>query len=971
MIVLKKKNKITSALSVACTLLSASFVLAAPTASGAEEEVERISITGSRIQRSTAATPTPTTVLDSAQIAQLGLSNAGDILNTLPAFSGSLGRTSSDSTDAQSGLELPNLRGLGTARTLVLVNGRRHVGSEAGNSAVDVSSIPSQMIERVEVITGAASAIYGADAVSGVVNFIMKREYDGVKVNAEHGESAEGDGKEETLSILAGTSFDQGKGNILFSLDYTDRDAVNAGDRDYTLKAPFWQSNLADTGPNDGQPASLLRFDRRVNPLNPAGIVSPTGFGFLYFDPEKMLPVLGYQNIGSLPAQTFDSAGNAIDFIDGDCVFINCEGGMGFDPAKYGAISVASERTIVSVATNYDLSDDHQLFADAKYSKTTGENFNQPSFSDNVFGPALFVSRSNPYLNNYPTIANAMDEAGLAQVIVHKAQEDLGTRVTDNTFELYQFVAGSSGYLSEGISYDFYVQHGKSKGENKTQDRITSKFLQAQDAVIDASGNIVCRDSSGGCAPINPFGLNGASAEASAFIMADLPTNTELAQTVASFSVSGDVMEMPAGFVQFAAGVEYREEKSESVPDELLLAGGLTANTKDGPRKIVKGSYDVSEIYGELRVPLLADTSFAKELTLETALRYSDYSTVGGQTAYKLGLDWAINDSFRARSSYGVAVRAPNAGELYTPENLNWEQLQDPCSLTNLNEGVNPSQRLANCQALGMPAGYTSLDGATTKIFVAGNEELDAEESESLTVGFVYTPEWADTLSIGVDFWEITIEEAISTVASQEILTSCMDYEMAGNPYCDLIVRDPGTFYIDRVNSQFINTAEFDAAGYDFEANYQLDLGEAGNVLFNVIGSHYTERNTLVNPSDPDSKVSQLDVANAPKTRVNLNMTYTRENWTAHLGLNYIGSSKIANENPEDSDPLYSVANEIDSVIYASARASYRFNDDADVYFGIRNLSDKHPQTLPSTHQGSSLYDPVGRSYYLGVNYQF
>jgi iron complex outermembrane receptor protein len=544
-----KKNKISKALTTALALASTSMLLVTSNAYAEEqeEEVERISVTGSRIQRSTASTPTPTTILDSKQIAQLGFSNAGDILNTLPALSGSIGRAGG--SDAQSGLELPNLRGLGTARTLVLVNGRRHVGSEAGNSAVDVSTIPALMIDRVEVITGASSAVYGADAVSGVINFIMKTEFEGAKLNVQYGESAEGDGEETVISLFTGTSFAQGKGNILFSLDYTDRGDVRAEDRSYASKAPFWQSNLADGGANDGQPANILSFDRRVNPLNPAGIVSPNGFGFQAWDPVNNVPILGYSNIGSLPAQTFDDNGNPIDFVIGDCVIINCVGGMGFDPAKYNVISVASERTIASVVANYELSDDHQLFGDFKYSKTTGENTNQPTFSDNVFGPALYVDRNNPYLAEYPTITAGMDEAGLDHVIVHKAQEDLGQSATDNTFELYQFVVGAKGYLSDDISYDFYIQHGKSKGENQQQDRITANFVQAQNAIVDSSGNIVCADSSGGCAPINPFGINGASPEAAAFIMRNLPTVSELEQTVASFSISGDLFELPAGYI--------------------------------------------------------------------------------------------------------------------------------------------------------------------------------------------------------------------------------------------------------------------------------------------------------------------------------------------------------------------------------------------------------------------------------------
>lgn len=754
-------------------LASASLLLSNPATAfvgeeqSSEENIERISVTGSHIQRSTASTSIPTTIIDAMQIKQLGFSNAGDILNSLPAFSNSVGRSSSTATDGQSGLELPNLRGLGTARTLVLVNGRRHVGSEAGNSAVDISTIPSKLIERVEVITGAASAIYGADAVSGVVNFVMKREFDGIQLNTEYGESAQGDGEEKVLSILAGTAFNQGKGNFLVSFDYTDRGEVKATDRAYALHAPFWKSNLADRGPNDGNPANILAFDLRFNTLNTAGIVSPNGFGPQSWDGVNNIPILGYGNIGSIPAQTFDASGNPINFEIGDCINTDCSGGMGFNPDKYAVMSIASARTLFSLLTNYEMSDSHQLFADFKYSHTTGKNIDQPSFSDNVFGPALFVARSNPYLNDYPIIANAMDDAGLDHVIVHKAQEDLGQSATNNKFELLQLVVGANGDFTDEITYDFYVQHGKSKGTSKNQDRITGNFLQAQDAITDVNGNIVCRDSSGGCSPLNPFGINGASAEAAAFVMADLATKSELSQTVASFSISGDITELPAGFVQFAVGIEYREEKSESVPDEMLLVGKLTANTQDGPRKIVKGNYDVKEMFAELRIPALIDVSFAKELTLEAAIRYSDYSTVGGQTAYKLGINWAINNSLRVRSSFGIAVRAPNAGELFTPENLNWEQLSDPCSSTNLNAGINPLQRLANCQALGMPNGFNAIDGPATKVFIAGNKNLAAEESASLTLGLVFTPQWADNLSIGVDYWEITIDEAISTVATQ------------------------------------------------------------------------------------------------------------------------------------------------------------------------------------------------------------
>ncbi|WP_448546951.1 TonB-dependent receptor plug domain-containing protein [Thalassotalea fusca] len=963
-----QKGKLSRAVSLALFSAGASIGTMSPAfAQEAAEETETIVVTGSRIQRSTAATPTPTTVLDAAQIEQLGYNNAGDILNSLPAFSGSVGRRNSIARD--SGLELPNLRGMGTNRTLVLVNGRRHVGSQAGNSAVDVSTIPAQMIDRVEVITGAASAVYGADAVSGVVNFIMKQSFDGVKFDARYGESAEGDGEETIFSMLAGTEFNQGKGNLLFSFDYTDRKQVRNEDRDYASRGLYWQPNPLNSGLNDGQYGSYLIENRRVLPLNTAGIVSPTGFGFLFFDPV-VGPVLGYQPIGELPAQTFDADGNLIPFERGaDCIRINCSGGSGFGTDAYDVISVPTERMIASIVANYELSDDHRIFADIKYSNTTGENTSQPSFSDGVFGPVIQVGIENPYLPE--EIRNAMDGAGLQQVVVHKAHDDLGKMPTENEFDVYQLVFGASGYLTEDISYDFYVQHGQSKGKNAQLDRFVDRFVQSQDAVLDSNGNIVCRDSSGGCVPLNPFGVDAASPEAVNYLMRPTVTDTKLEQTVVNFSINGDITELPAGTLQFAAGLEYREEKSESIPEDILLVGGETNNTWDGPRVIVKGSYDVAEIFGELRVPLLANKTLVEELTLETAVRFSDYSTVGEQTAYKFGLDWVVNESIRFRSSYGLAVRAPNAGELFTPENLEFQRVNDPCDPSQINLGINPSLRKSNCEALGMPENFGSLaNGATMKILVRGNEDLDPEESTSTTVGFVYTPKWADNLSIGVDYWEMRIEEAITAPSGSNIIANCVDFDMEGNPFCPLTTRTED-FQIGTISSQIINVSELEASGYDVEANYQLDMGESGSILLNLVGSHYKKRDQVIDRNNPNDIVKQVGIANAPRNRFNANVTYRLEDWTAHLSLNYLGSSRISYGNPDDSDPIYDRANHIDSVIYANIRTAYRFDESLEIYLGVNNLMNKEPQAIPETYGGSSVYDAVGRSYYLGVNYEF
>ncbi len=943
-------------LGIIASSLLPTHALAADQQIDSEEQIESIVITGSRIQRSSAATPTPTTVLDSKQIQQLGLNNAGDILNTLPAFSQSIGRANTDGNDANSGLELLNLRGLGTERTLVLVNGRRHVGSQAGNTSVDVSTIPTQMIERVEVITGAASAVYGADAVSGVVNFIMKQSFEGFQANIQSQQSSRHDGQEKIFSMLTGTTFANDQGNILFSLDYSDRKSVRAEDRDYASRGLAWYANENDTGPNDGIASQRMASNNSFLPLNAAGIASSTGFRG-YYGP-----------IGDLGVLTFDANGKPIPFVAGNCQGIRCENGMGFTTTEYAVLSVPTERTLTTLAANYALPDGHTVFLDAKYSHTVGENTAQPSFSDGVFGPIIQVGLDNPYLAE--SIRNEMIDKDIPVIYVNKANADLGKLPTENIFDVFQFVTGGNGELSESLSYDFYLQHGQSKSKNSKLDRLVDNFVQAQDAILNENGDIACRDTSNNCVPLNPFGPNAASAEAIDFIMRPTEVISKLKQTVLNFSLNGDLYELPAGPIQFAAGFEYRKESSESIPEDILLVGGLTNNTHDGPRQIVKGDYNVKEIFSEFRIPLISDITAIQDLSFETAVRYSDYSTVGAHTSYKLGLDWIINDSIRTRVSHGLAVRAPNVGELYQPEELTFEFIEDPCDFRNVNNGPAPDTRRANCATLGIPAEFESLaEGAAQKILVTGNPSLKAEESESTTIGIVYTPQWAQGLSIALDHWNITIDDAIAQPETDDIMANCVDFDMTDNPFCDLFSRNDA-HQINNVRSSIINIAKLDASGYDLESNYHLDFEQSGSLLVNLVGSYYEKRNNLLNPEKPEDVIREVGIANTSKLKLNLNATYTITDWSAHLSLKYIGSSRISYTDTEGTDGEYP-QNHIPSVVYANVRGGYQINDTMDLYVGVNNLTDKAPPVFPETAAGSSSYDGVGRAYYLGLNYQF
>lgn len=930
-------------------------------------KVEKIAVTGSRIQRSSAATPVPTTVIDAEQIAQLGFVNAGDILNALPAISGSLGaRSGTDGlNDSTAGLELANLRGLGTTRTLVLVNGRRHVGSSVGNTAVDISSIPTQMIDRVELITGAAGAVYGADAVSGVVNFIMKKSYDGFKAELRNGITAKSDGQEVGLSLLSGTSFAKNRGNVMVSFDYNQRKGIHSLDRSWSNTEMAWLNNEA-YAPGNGEPQKRIGYNIGFSPLNIGGIVSLNGFTYLPDSDGNGTPGLGYEAIGDLPAQTFLADGTMRAVTVCNRFDVTCENDDSFKTRDYDLLSTPTTRAIFSVVSQFELNDSHTLFGDFKYADTKGENISQPSMSDGYYGPLFEVKSGNPFLPEI--IQNEMTEHNIERVFVNKAHADLGKLPTKNTHKLLQLVVGSYGDLTSDISYEFSAQYGQNKVVQQQMDNVTANFIQAMDAVVDSNGNIACADTSNGCAPLNPFGVNAASDEAIAFIMRPTAMHGELQQTVVNFSINGDLTDLPAGAVQFATGVEYRREKSSSRPDDILIPGGLTHTTYAGGKVGVAGQYDVTEVFSEVLIPLLSHEPLVEDLTLEAAVRYSDYSTVGGQTAYKLGLNWTLTDEMRVRYSHGLAVRAPNVGELYQAASTDMLKIQDPCSASFIGQGS--ALRAQNCASLGIPEGWQAFSEAgEVPVKVSGNDALNVEESTTNTIGLVYTPQWIDGFSIALDYWKIQIDDAISAPSRNEVLANCVDFAMTDNPFCELFDRNSDDHEITEVRNKKVNVAALTAKGYDLEMNYQWDLKGAGRVLFNVVASHYAQRDQLLNAQRPDEVLQGINIYNNPKTRGYFSTTYSEENWNAHLAFNYIGSSQIAEIT---SGVRVYPENHIDSVVYANFRGAYRYDDNIEFFAGINNLMNKGPQKdRPRMATGSSIYDAIGRTFYLGANYEF
>lgn len=964
--------------------------------------LDEIVVTGTRIKRSAASSPTPTMVLEAESIKRSGVANLGDLLHELPAISNGTGGNAINDANggatASAGLEFLNLRGLGEERTLVLIDGRRHVPGSAGDAAVDISMIPTNLIERVEVISGGASAVYGADAVTGVVNIITKKAFDGWQIDYQAGASAQGDGETNDLSVLFGRNFHNGKGNVMISASYYDENEISIAARDYANRLISFNPNPANTGPNDGIPDQLLVDDLRFTPLNREGTLALVNnartnrfvpieqlatFGGLPLFPGDPIGLSASSALGDglAPGQLlFDSftidreSGQVRAFDEGiNCDFVACQGGDGFRTPETNTLSVPIERTILDLSSSYEF-DSSRVFANLKYGNVKSNASGQASvFHDGNFGPYVPIFRDNPFLP--AALAAEMDARGLSVAplaVVGVAQR------SDTERETIQFIIGGEGKMNNAIDYVYYAQYGRVESKLGDADVLNSRYYQALDATTDASGMPVCRDTSGGCQPLNIFnsGLNS-SPESLDFVEANVLNRDEIEQVVIGASVNGDLFELPAGTSKFALGIEYRNEKAENIPDPLLqardpvtgagagLVGSLTQidTTLNGFVLPTSGRFDVTEVFGEVTLPIISDKPFFDEVTLDAALRVADYNLSGTEVSYKTGLNWAMNDSLRLRATYSRAVRAPNVTELFDPLAPGAGNATDPCHVEELDFGPNPDNRRANCAALGLPEDFLSLAAVgTVTITNGGNLELDPERADTFTLGMVITP--TPTSYISLDLWDVEVNDAITVFGASTVLANCVDGANLNPVFCNDISRS-GSGQITNIFTQFINAAEFSARGVDITAGARFDGPGSGEFSVDFLGSVMDTREFLQDADDLETLVEEIDTAGNPELRGSLNLGYRSDKWLLSWDMRFVGSSKFSGDVQPEELPV----NRVPSFLYHDVFSSYQLRDNLEVFLGVNNVLDKEPPALPDLNTGGLLYDGVGRYYFAGLRF--
>jgi len=806
---------------------------------------DAIVVTGSRIRSPNIASPVPVTSVSAEDLTSQGDVNIGDALNDLPAIRSTFSQANSTRFIGTAGVNLLDLRGLGVSRTLVLVNGRRHVTYSPGDFLVDVNTIPTDLIERVDVITGGSSAVYGSDAVAGVVNFVLKRDFEGVKLRGQAGVSSRGDRGIQSVSVVAGKNFFDDRANLAVNLEYVNAEPLYFTQRDSLTGAFSGRSQFQLAEPTIGEPQSGdgvpdNQFFSSVRNATisdggtlVAGGVNAVAPGARGFETSCQNPALTAilagrcLNFGTPLGQPrifrFDAAGNLVQdipsldfrpFGSGNIISSPTSTVPGSTLRNTGQLAPGLDRYTANLLFNFEVSPAFKPFVEAKFARVDALQEGQPSFFQGTF-PGFFgggrgLRCDNPFLTavnitQLQTAGRCLTGATSTETLpVSRFNVDFGGRGQVIRRDTYRIVGGVTGEFNGDWSYEAILNYGRLKSSLDALNDLRlfdldgnpDGFLLASDPVRNSSGQIVCRingdadttNDNPACVPINVFGEDRPSQAALDFVNTTSEVDSKAAQLNAVAFVSGDtsqLFEFPGGPARFVVGGEYRKETASQTADALSASGGTFFNAfADFDPPALK----VWEAFGELQLPLLRDLPFAHELTVTGAARYSNYNTAADTTfAYNINGTYAPIRDLRFRANKSKSVRVPTLGDLFSPAAQNFNFVSDPCDILFI--GTGSPNRAANCAALGVPTGFinTVARTQTIEILSGGNPNLEEETGKSLTVGAVFTPSFVRGLSFTVDFYKIKVENLIATLTAQTILNQCVDLPSTSNQFCQLI----------------------------------------------------------------------------------------------------------------------------------------------------------------------------------------
>ena len=934
-----------------------------------DAELGEVTVTGSRVERTGFSAPTPTAVMSSKELESAAPIAISEALTQIPSF-----RISSSPVTANT---FADLRRIGPQRTLVLVDGRRHVPSQS-NGTVDLNVVPSAMVERTELVTGGASASWGSDAVSGVVNIILRKDLEGFVGNVQGGMSRYNDNESVSGSFAFGHRLGE-RTRFLVGAEYAKLEGVGSSHPPEFARPWGEAGSVGNTSTTNGLPGTIYAHDVRRSTLSPGGLIIS-------------VPLTATNpNLVALRGLQFLPNGQTAPFGFGQ-VFGNRMIGGTDNEGEYtnvgGAIKYPLERYTVLAHVDHDLTDDTRIFFEGSYAHSITNGRGNPARNEGTtpFGAtptctqdasapagarfrtlsatslgAITVGIDNPYLP--ASVRSLMQGGGINCFSMGRSWREPGLgefQANDGVPHMLRGAVGASGKLGGSWTWDAYFQTGRTEYQTvRRYNRNEAKFRNSMDAVDEGlmrsgirNNNIVCRINADAvttnddvaCVPVNMFGFGSISEAAKAYFLGTSRLDQKTWQSVGAATVRGEPFSIWAGAVSMAAGLEYRQERINSVADPIAEANGWhTGNVKS-----ISGSYEAREGFVEFVLPLAKDMAFAQELDLSLAGRHTDYTSSGGVTTWKVGLSHTLNDQLRLRATRSRDIRAGNLGELFTATSVQVGNARHP--ITNV----------------------TTQVPVTTR----GNPSLAPEEADTTTAGIVYSPSWAEGLRLSADWYRIEIDGLIGVIQAQQVLDRCYLDNLA--QFCaDVATGANGAITGVTVRQQNLNY--FETSGVDLEAAYRFRLSSLSENLPGQVNLRL-----LANYVD---KLATTAAINATTTDVA--GQYTNPKWTIFgtvgydigrvstiLDLRYFGDGTIDNNKVVGTGPLDLNINHAASTFLTNATVQYDFGDrgvfeNAQVYLRVNNVFDRGIP-FPSQGVGGVVTDEliVGREFRIGARFR-
>lgn len=981
-------------------------------------ELETVKVTGSRIQRAGFDTLEPATVVGQEYLQERGITNVADALNEIPGFGAGVTPEGGQSSYGV-GVNFVNRFGLGSNRTLTLINGRRFVSSNppsifgpgAPGIQVDLNVVPTSMVERVENLAVGGAPTYGADAIAGVVNLILKQDFEGTEIGGNFGITGQGDNQRINGYALWGMNFgENSRGNITINVSYDTVDGVLQVDRDYFANGYFTSGNpLAsqmaalfpgrtpandgrynpsvpfNTGTGDGIPNSVLITGRHIWTTPFGGLISPTTGAF---KPGSGNLIPNGFGPGGNTVLAFDTSGNLVPYNPGSTfTAVDAAGGDGLFLTEGGQITSDLTRKTMFSTFRWGVTDNIDFFAEAShYRANSTELTDQWMYNSPLFGglsAMIRVPANHPMLTAQAKAKLA--ELGVTAFNLSKASRDLVTNNARGTTTTSRVVAGLEGDFEIGERAFFWeasANWGRTKADYFGTSLDQQKFVNSMHgcSATPLAGLVI----PGGLAPVadpncvavNIFGDGRSSQAAKDYVTEETNAWSVMEQKVFNINVSSSLFDLWAGPIQYNVGYEHRNEFAEFQPGEFLAAG----RGRSVAITPLKGSYSTNELFGEFIFPLINpdnDRTFFKKLDLIGKYRSVDNEINGRAGTYTYGMQFEPVKDLVFRGNFTRSIRAPAITELFLPQASSFQFVTgDPCDSRFINTGPNPTQRATNCAAFLSYYGLTSFTSTASSASIqgvsGGNPDLDNEVADSRTWGFTWAPSFIEGFTFAADYYKIEIDQVITSLTAATIASACFDSPdfntsdiPNANSFCSKITRNapgsaaPGqatTFASGFVNGRYLNMKSIST-----EARYTWDTEGMGRFMLSWVGYFPRELTTDVTGISPDPSAGEIGTS---KRQHQFNVGWDGERLGLNLSANYL-SDAVFNllNNPESQDIL-----RVGDYMLLNAGANYRFNDNLKLRLAVTNLNDTNP---PFPTAGIGNYDILGRRYNLSFEWKF